>query len=109
LENGESPEALQRENSIFPPGVGGNITDPDKVRVAFGGKIAMIGGMDQFNILTSGTKEQIRRETLRLFEGFGKDGGSICSASDHFFETPVDNLKAFAAAARECLYERIPS
>jgi len=46
----------------------------------------------------------IRRETHRLFEGFGKQGGYICSASDHFFETPVDNLKAFAAAARDCLY-----
>jgi hypothetical protein len=46
----------------------------------------------------------IRRETHRLFEGFGKQGGYICSASDHFFETPVDNLKAFTAAARDCLY-----
>jgi hypothetical protein len=90
--------------TLAPPGVGGNVTDPDKVRAVFGGKIAMIGGMDQFNILTSGTTEQIRRETHRLFEGFGKDGGYICSASDHFFETPVDHLKAFAAAAMECLY-----
>ena len=64
----------------------------------------MIGGMDQFNILTSGTKEQIGGEVHRLFEGFGKDGGYICAASDHFFDTPVENLKAFAAAARECAY-----
>ena len=90
--------------TLAPPGVGGNITDPGGVRAAFGGKLAMIGGMDQFNILTSGTREQIRQETHRLFEGFGRDGGYICSASDHFFETPVDNLKAFAAAARECCY-----
>ena len=64
----------------------------------------MIGGMDQFNILTSGSPEQIRHETHRLFEGYGKDGGYICSASDHFFETPVDHLKSFADAARECVY-----
>ncbi|OAM88187.1 hypothetical protein OH491_06920 [Termitidicoccus mucosus] len=90
--------------TLAPPGVGGNITEPGKVRAVFGGRRAMIGGLDQFNILTTGTPAQIRAETRRLFEGFGKDGGYICAASDHFFETPVDNLKAFAAAARECTY-----
>ena len=90
--------------TLAPPGVGGNITEPAKVRAVFGGKLAMIGGMDQFNVLTSGTAEQITRETRRLFEGFGCDGGYLCSASDHFFETPVENLKTFAAAARECTY-----
>lgn len=90
--------------TLSPTGVGGNITDPGKVRAVFGGKVAMIGGMDQFNILTSGTPDQIRAETHRLFEGFGRDGGYICSASDHFFETPVENLRTFAAAARECVY-----
>jgi hypothetical protein len=39
-----------------------------------------------------------------LFEKVGQDGGYICSCSDHFFETPVENITAFAAAARECVY-----
>ena len=90
--------------TLSPPGTGGNITDPAVVRNAFAGKVAMIGGMDQFNILTTGTPDRIRAETRRLFEGFGKDGGYICCASDHFFDTPVENLKAFAAAAKECVY-----
>ncbi len=90
--------------TLSPPGVGGNIVDPAKVRDAFGGRMAMIGGLDQFNVLTRGTPEVIRREVHRLFEGFGRDGGYICSASDHFFETPVENLRAFAAAARDCTY-----
>jgi uroporphyrinogen-III decarboxylase len=90
--------------TLAPPGVGGNITEPTKVRAEFGGRLAMIGGMDQFNILTTGSPEQITRETRRLFEGFGCEGGYICSASDHFFETPVDNLKVFAAAGRACTY-----
>ena len=80
--------------TLAPPGVGGNITEPEKVRSVLGGKVAMIGGMDQFNILTSGTAGEIRRETHRLFEGFGKNGGYICSASDHFFDTPVDKVLA---------------
>ena len=64
----------------------------------------MIGGMDQFNVLTSGTEEEIRAEVRRLFEGFGNNGGYILSTSDHFFETPVENLRAYAEAARECMY-----
>jgi uroporphyrinogen-III decarboxylase len=90
--------------TLSPPGVGGNIADPEKVREKFAGKVAMIGGMDQFNILTSGSHEEIRKEVHRLFDGFGKDGGYILSASDHFFDTPPDNLRAMAEAARECTY-----
>jgi len=90
--------------TLTPPGCGGNITAPAAVRDAYAGRVAMIGGMDQLGVLTSGTPEQIRKEVQRLFEGFGRDGGYICSASDHFFDAPVENLRAFAAAARECVY-----
>ena len=99
---------LQKESdtseTLSPPGVGGNISEPDKVREVFAGKAAMIGGMDQFNILTDGSKEDIVKEVHRLFEGFGKDGGYILSDSDHFFETPVENLHYYAQAAKECTY-----
>lgn len=90
--------------TLSPPGVGGTITEPAKVRETFGGKLGMIGGMDQFQILGRGGAPEIRQEVRRLFEGFGRDGGYICSTSDHFFEVPVENLKTFAAAARECAY-----
>lgn len=90
--------------TLSPPGVGGNITQPEKVRAVMGGKVAMIGGLDQFHILGDGTAEDIRAEVQRLAEGFGRDGGYVCSAADHFFEVPVENLKAFGAAARQCVY-----
>ncbi len=90
--------------TLTPPGCGGNITRPERVRQVFGGRVAMIGGMDQFNVLTTGTRAEIGAEVRRLFEGFGRDGGYVMSASDHFFDAPVDNLKAFAEAARECVY-----
>jgi uroporphyrinogen-III decarboxylase len=90
--------------TLSPCGTGGNITEPEKVRQTFEGKVAMIGGMDQFNILTSGTKEMIRNEVHRLFEGFGKNGGYIMSASDHFFDVSVENLKVFAEEAKRCIY-----
>ncbi len=90
--------------TLSPPGTGGNIREPEKVREVFAGKVAMIGGMDQFNILTNGRPEQIRTEVRRLFEGFGKEGGYILAASDHFFDAPVENLKVYAQAAQECVY-----
>ncbi len=90
--------------TLSPPGVGGTITEPSRVRAKFGGKVAMIGGMDQFNVLGTGTSAEIEKEVQRLFEGFGKDGGYICSASDHFFEVPAENLRTFAEAAGRCVY-----
>ena len=90
--------------TLAPCGVGGNITEPEKVRQVFSGKVAMIGGVDQFNILTDGSKKDIEKEVQRLFEGFGKDGGYIMAASDHFFDVPVVNLKVYVEAARGCMY-----
>ena len=90
--------------TLTPPGCGGNIGRPELVRQSFSGRVAMIGGMDQFNVLTSGTRAEIRDEVRRLFEGFGRDGGYILSTSDHFFDTPVKNLVAYSEAAKECVY-----
>jgi hypothetical protein len=90
--------------TLTPPGCGGNINDPARVRDAYAGRVAMIGGMDQLNVLTGGTPERIRAEVQRLFEGFGRDGGYVLSASDHFFDTPPENLRLYAQAARECTY-----
>lgn len=90
--------------TLSPVGVGGDVTDPKVIVDKFGGKLAMIGGVDQFNILTSGTEKDIRNEVNRLFEGFGRNGGYIMSASDHFFHAPKENLIAYAKAAKECVY-----
>jgi len=60
--------------------------------------------MDQFNVVTGGTPAQIRSKVRELFEKVGRDGGYVCSMSDHFFETPPEKLQIFADAARECVY-----
>lgn len=92
--------------TLSPVGMGGNIDENNAKEVyeKMHGKVALIGGMDQFNVLTTGTLQTIRTEVKRLFEVFGKDGGYICSACDHFFDTDPENLKAFAEAAKECVY-----
>lgn len=89
--------------TLAPPSVGGN-QEPWEFKQKVGDRIALIGGLDQFNVLTSGSRRMIREKVFELFDKVGKDGGYICSASDHFFDTPVENLTAFAKAARECVY-----
>jgi uroporphyrinogen decarboxylase len=92
--------------TLSPPGVGGNIDQQlrKEVKEVLGSKVALIGGMDQVNILTNGTPDEVRKEVFQLFEVFGADGGYIMSACDHFFEAPLENLKAYVDAARECTY-----
>lgn len=93
--------------TLSPVGMGGDIvTDEDGIKLARTLKptLGIIGGMDQFNLLEKGTPEQIENEVVRLFHIFGENGGYICSACDHFFNTPPENLRIFAEAAQKCVY-----
>ncbi|MCJ7658444.1 MAG: hypothetical protein MUO67_04785 [Anaerolineales bacterium] len=90
--------------TLSPPGVGGDVV-PEEIKHLIGGKVCLIGGMDQINILTNGTPTQVRSETRRLSEILGPGGGFILSASDHFFHAPIENLRAYAEAAHEFVYD----
>jgi hypothetical protein len=89
--------------TLAPVSIGGN-QEPWAFAEQIGGRLALIGGLDQFNVLTKGTAEQIRAAVTTLFERVGAEGGYILSCADHFFETPTDHLCAYAEAARECVY-----
>jgi uroporphyrinogen decarboxylase len=89
--------------TLAPKSVGGN-QDPWDFARKVDGRIAMIGGVDQFNVVTDGSPEKIRRMVHRLFETVGAEGGYVCSLSDHFFETPPEKLQIYADAGRECVY-----
>ncbi len=92
--------------TLSPGALGGDIfTDADAliVKAALQPHVAMIGGMDQVNILSK-TADDIRKEVRRLFELYGSSGGYICSTSDHFFDTSRESLALFAQAARDCRY-----
>ncbi len=69
-----------------------------------GKRIALIGGIDQHNVLTEMSDAEITKQVDVLFEKVGYDGGYILSCADHFFDTPVDKLKVYAKAARNCMY-----
>ncbi|MEW5817620.1 MAG: uroporphyrinogen decarboxylase family protein [Spirochaetota bacterium] len=88
--------------TLAPPSIGGN-QEPWELKKKAGNRLAFIGGLDQFNSL-EGPGELIRKKVHELFEKVGYEGGYICSCSDHFFETPVEKLRIFANAAKECVY-----
>jgi uroporphyrinogen-III decarboxylase len=88
--------------TLAPVSVGGN-QEPWELKEKVGERVALIGGIDQFNTLEA-DDEIIRSKVHELFEKVGYNGGYICSCSDHFFETPVEKLEVFAEAARECKY-----
>ena len=89
--------------TLAPPSVGGN-QEPWEFKAKVGNRLALIGGLDQFNVLTEGSEQVIRAKVFELFEKVGCDGGYICSLSDHFFETPPEKIRVFADAARQCSY-----
>ena len=82
----------------------GSNQDPAPVAERFNNRVALIGGVDQFNVVSDGNRELIDATIKNLFNTVGKEGGYICSLSDHFFETPVEKLKWYADAAHECVY-----
>lgn len=85
------------------PEIGGDVRDIGEVKRRIGDKVALIGGLNQFQILTSGTPRQVKDEVHRLFRQAGP-GGYICSVCDHFFDAPVENLKAYGEAVKDCVY-----
>ena len=89
--------------TLAPPSIGGN-QEPWELKDKTRKRISLIGGMDQHSVLTEGTPEQIKAQVRLLFERVGYEGGYILSCADHFFETPLDHLAAYAEAAWECSY-----
>jgi hypothetical protein len=89
--------------TLAAPSVGGN-QEPWDFAARVAGRLALIGGVDQFNVLSVGSDELIRQTVHKLFATVGARGGYLCSLSDHFFDTPPEKLQAFADAARDCVY-----
>jgi len=66
------------------------------------GEYAIIGGVDQVNILKEGTIDQVKKVTKKTIKT-GKPGGKFILQSADFLEygTPIENLKAYVKTAVE--------
>ena len=61
----------------------------------WGDRIALAGNIDVWAVLTNGTPEQVREDTLRHLEGLSAGGGYICGSSHDISEDiPLENLRA---------------
>jgi uroporphyrinogen-III decarboxylase len=94
------PDAME---TFTPKSMGGD-TRIGEAKRRIGGRVAMIGGFDQFHHFVGGDADATRREVRRLFEEAGAGGGFILAPSDHFFEAEDALLHAFADEAHACRY-----
>jgi uroporphyrinogen-III decarboxylase len=89
--------------TLTPAAMGGDAR-PRELKERIGSKVVLIGGLDQHSVLEIGGPGQIRRHVREVFECYVPGGGYIMTPSDHFFHVSAENLKAYAEAARECVY-----
>jgi uroporphyrinogen decarboxylase len=67
--------------TLTPPAMGGDAR-PRELKARIGTQVALIGGLDQYSVLETGTPEQIRRHIREMFEYYGPGGGYIMTPSD---------------------------
>ena len=76
----------------------------DNLVAKYGGKITFHGGIDTQDLLPHGTPEEVKRETERFPQTFGKTHGYILMVSLVFeMDYPVENLEPlFIVNRRDC-------
>ena len=88
--------------TMTPPSMGGDC-DLAGAKKRVGDKLFFIGGFDQNEGFEKGNPQKVKEMVHRL-HSICSDGSYICAPSDQFFHGSVENLRAFAEAARECVY-----
>jgi uroporphyrinogen decarboxylase len=79
--------------------------DPESIARDFGGRMGFYGGMDVQNLLSFGTRGDVRREVARNVRAFTACGGYVVANSHHGVSTiNGDNIVAMFEAAKG--YER---
>jgi hypothetical protein len=86
--------------SLTPSSHGGDCDDLDMIKQRWGDRVCLMGGFDQA-LIEFGEPAEIREEVRRLIDHYGSGGGYILENTDHFFDAPVGNVRAYAEAARE--------
>jgi len=86
--------------TLTPSSHGGDCDDLDYIKNKWGERVCLMGGFDQ-KLIEFDSPYEIEKEVKRLIEHYGPGGGYILENTDHFFDAPVENVFAFAKAARE--------
>jgi hypothetical protein len=80
-------------DALAPVDVGAGL-DLAELKAAFGGQVALVGGIDVEGVLRTGTPDGVRRATLAALAAAGPGGGLILgSSSEELFDTlPLANI-----------------
>jgi len=69
--------------------------DPLAIKTRYGDRLAFHGGLDMQHLLPLADKDTVRKETLRMIDILGKDGGFImCSTNEMLLDIPTENILA---------------
>jgi hypothetical protein len=86
--------------TLTPPPAGD--ADPQTIKGKYGKRIALMGGIDVVSEVCFSTPEAIRETVKRRMEVYKPGGGYIFDTTGSIpYETPVENVRALAEAARE--------
>ena len=90
--------------ALQPPEVGDVILKNAKQQ--FGGKVALLGGLDPCWTLERGSPDDVRRAVKQAIEDAGHGGGYILGTGEAVdpHSTPAENLRAMVSAAKEYGY-----
>ncbi|MDP6788826.1 MAG: uroporphyrinogen decarboxylase family protein [Rhodospirillales bacterium] len=69
--------------------------EPERLKDEFGGRMSFWGGINTQRIMPYGTTDEVRRETRRIIDILGKDGGYILNTVHNIQpEVPPENVVA---------------
>jgi uroporphyrinogen decarboxylase len=74
------------------------------IKETLGKTMFLVGGFDQFHGFVQCPPERTREMVLDCFRKAGPNGGYLLCQSDHFFDADPQNIRAYAEAAKECVY-----
>ena len=73
-----------------------------EIKMKFGQRLALKGGIDPFSILRDGTLENIEKKVIDCIKNAGKGGGFILASGDGVLkETPFENIFAMVETAKK--------
>ena len=76
--------------------------EPEKLKAAYGSRIAFWGGVDTQHILSAGTPQQVRTHVQTLLKVFGQEGGYIFAPAHNLqWDVPAENVIEMFRAAKE--------
>ena len=88
-------------DAINPVQVNAAGMDPARLKATFGDRLAFWGGVDTQRVLPYGTVEEVRAETRRMIDIFGRGGGYVLNSVHNIQpEVPPANVAAMFETAR---------